>query len=540
MDVRLPDGTIIQGVPDGISKADLTNKLVKNGYGAALSSAEDRAMADPTRDMSGPERFRAGWGKRVADTMRGAQQITGAGDQGALQQEIDQSKTLDQPLMRTPGGVAGNITGGVATYLPTLAIPGANTYLGAAALGAGQGAIEPVQTGGSRAAQAGVGAIGGAIGQGAGNVIGRAIRPVQPSLSPETQRLAQVAGQHGIPLSVGQQTGSRPLQIAESVLEQLPLTSGPQLARRQTQQEAYNAAVGGTFGSPERALTPDVFGEARRRIGQQFTDLSARNTMQADNQFITQLAQVEQNAQRYLTPDVGRVVLNRVDDVLARVENGVMTGQAYRNLDSEIGRAMRGTANGDMRHALGELRDTLRGAMDRSISAADQATWQGARRQYANMSTVAPIAGRNEAGNVSGRTLLNAANTANPNARFGGPGDLSELGRVGRSFVADQIPNSGTAQRQAAQALLTGGGGAVVGGTGAALTGNNPLEGAALGAGIMAGGIVSPRIIQALMNSPLGERYLTRGLLALSPREQRVISGVLSAAGSPALLEGQR
>lgn len=32
MDVRLPDGTIIQGVPDNISKAELTAKLARNGY----------------------------------------------------------------------------------------------------------------------------------------------------------------------------------------------------------------------------------------------------------------------------------------------------------------------------------------------------------------------------------------------------------------------------------------------------------------------------------------------------------------------------
>ena len=30
MDVRLPDGTIIKGVPDGMSKADLTAKLAAN------------------------------------------------------------------------------------------------------------------------------------------------------------------------------------------------------------------------------------------------------------------------------------------------------------------------------------------------------------------------------------------------------------------------------------------------------------------------------------------------------------------------------
>lgn len=32
MDVRLPDGTVIRGVPDGMSKADLTAKLARNGY----------------------------------------------------------------------------------------------------------------------------------------------------------------------------------------------------------------------------------------------------------------------------------------------------------------------------------------------------------------------------------------------------------------------------------------------------------------------------------------------------------------------------
>lgn len=42
MDVRLPDGTIIRGVPDGMSKADLTSKLARNGY--------DMSKLPPTAD----------------------------------------------------------------------------------------------------------------------------------------------------------------------------------------------------------------------------------------------------------------------------------------------------------------------------------------------------------------------------------------------------------------------------------------------------------------------------------------------------------
>lgn len=46
MDVRLPDGTVIKNVPDGISKADLTAKLKANGYD--VSKLEAPAPAQPS------------------------------------------------------------------------------------------------------------------------------------------------------------------------------------------------------------------------------------------------------------------------------------------------------------------------------------------------------------------------------------------------------------------------------------------------------------------------------------------------------------
>ena len=47
MDVRLPDGTIIKNVPDGMSKADLTAKLQSNGYDIAK-------LASPAPQEAGP------------------------------------------------------------------------------------------------------------------------------------------------------------------------------------------------------------------------------------------------------------------------------------------------------------------------------------------------------------------------------------------------------------------------------------------------------------------------------------------------------
>ena len=65
MDVRLPDGTIIKGVPDGMSKADLTAKLQANGYDMSklgLAAPASTAMPGPrepslyqrTREMVSP------------------------------------------------------------------------------------------------------------------------------------------------------------------------------------------------------------------------------------------------------------------------------------------------------------------------------------------------------------------------------------------------------------------------------------------------------------------------------------------------------
>ena len=47
MDVRLPDGTVIKGVPDGMSKADLTAKLQANGYDTSKLMGDQSAAAPP-------------------------------------------------------------------------------------------------------------------------------------------------------------------------------------------------------------------------------------------------------------------------------------------------------------------------------------------------------------------------------------------------------------------------------------------------------------------------------------------------------------
>lgn len=95
---------------------------------------------DPTQGMSGPEKFFAGAGKAFVDIGRGAGQLVGLVDQ----KDIDEDRRLSEPLMKTSAGMAGNVVGNLAAFAPTAFVPGANTYLGSAAIGAGAGLLNPV------------------------------------------------------------------------------------------------------------------------------------------------------------------------------------------------------------------------------------------------------------------------------------------------------------------------------------------------------------------------------------------------------------
>jgi hypothetical protein len=79
MDVRLPDGTVVQNVPDGISKAELTAKLKSNGYDVSKLSEPKftprETKEEPSAFMAPLQGFSAG----VGNVMFGGQKLLGMG-----------------------------------------------------------------------------------------------------------------------------------------------------------------------------------------------------------------------------------------------------------------------------------------------------------------------------------------------------------------------------------------------------------------------------------------------------------------------------
>lgn len=506
---EMPDGRVARfEVPEGTSP-EQAQAMIAQAVKPTVKQTDINGPTNPTEGMSGLQKFAAGAGKAFMDVGRGVGQLVGAVDQNS----IDEAKKLDAPLMNTGAGMAGNVVGNMAAFAPTMAIPGANTLTGASLIGAAMGGSQPVATGESRLQNAAMGGAGGFAGQGIANTMGRVARPVQSSLNPVEAGLAQKASQMGIPLTIGQKTGSRPLQITESVLENLPFTADKQLAIKEAQRMAFNKATSKTIGENADLITPEVLNSAKTRIGKQFQDLSARNVVGLDSEFVDALAKVDASKTVFSSSKIS----DTIEKALELASQGKISGTEYQKVRSSLGKAASSafSTDAELGQALKSIRSALDAAAERSISSADKKAWGQARQQWQALKVLekaaAPTSADAVAGNVSPAKLANALNSVDKNFKYGtGQQELGDLARVGKAFIQDSIPNSGTAQRTFYQNLI-----------------ENPLRVIPGAAGV--GSIP----IQAMMNSKLGQSYLMNGMI---PQNQ--VTGLLGAAGGRGLALG--
>lgn len=556
MNVELPDGTVIQDVPDGTSKIDLLTKLQRNGYDvSALIQKMAGEMA--LSGMSGPEKFAAGAGKAVSDLWRGAKQLVG----GASRTDVDETRNRDAALMGSGAGLAGNITGNLAAVAPSAFIPGVNTYTGAAALGGLFGAASPLGTGDSRVINTAAGTVAGAGGQFLGRALGRAIRPVTSKLGPEQEQLAQAAAREKIPLTAGGATGSKPVQIIESVMENLPMTSKTQLAGREAQQRAYTAAAlrragmeSDVAGAPEllsqkRSLGGELGSIAERNRVRLFTPAETPHAAYTDWQMVPSVAganrggagvmdAIAREAETKLPEESAKRVSDVVNKILAQTDKeGFLSGMNYQGWREPLRNLAKGNDAESM--FFGRIRRALDQEFKGQLTGADATAFEKASRRYANLKTIMDAMGGPgnlpATGQVAPAQLGMAVGRAmGREGKALGRGDLNELARVGQVFVKPQIPNSGTAERMLVQGLLTGAGGIYggirggLGGGGEDVNWRGMVTGAGTGALAGFGGaLLAPRVAQAIMNSPMGQAYLKKGIIPIDESGRKIIADAL-------------
>lgn len=164
---QLHDGTSLE-FPDGTDQS-IIQRTVKNVLGQRPKAP------DPTEGNNVFENIAAGMGKGMVSSARALGMPASILESFGLPSTKEEAGRLDAPLMKTSGGKFGNVIGVAAPAALGTLIPGANTYIGATAIGAGTGAA--LTEGGllDRAEGALFGAAGGAAGKGIGDVLGAVV-----------------------------------------------------------------------------------------------------------------------------------------------------------------------------------------------------------------------------------------------------------------------------------------------------------------------------------------------------------------------------
>lgn len=334
----------------------------------------------------------------------------------------------------------------------------------------------------------------------AGGMVGgiAATRAATPfPISPERAALTRTLENEGVNITAGDRTGRLGLRYMESAANDVPFGGHGIGAAKEMQAERFTRAILRRVGENAPRATPEVLDRAFTRIGGQFDNLAARNTLSVDPRFVNDVVTARNQYNQMVAPSArAPIVENMVRDIYDRLAagGGDMPGAVYQAWRSRLDKAAR-SSGGDpqLQESLFSIRNALDDAMGRSISPADQQAWAQARRQYRNMIVVekaATAAGENAAqGLISPSQLRNAVVAQNRRAYARGDGDFGELARAGEGILKP-LPQSGTAPRLAAQHTLT-----AIGALGAG------APGAAIGA------VATPLGARALMSGPV-QAYL--------------------------------
>ena len=405
---QMEDGRIARfDVPEGTTpeQAQTLMQAHFSGNTAQSIKASNPGEYDPTspeykakNTATGTfyENAMAGVGKAAVDTGRGIKGLFTDNSKDVLE-----SRARDAELMKTGGGLVGNIGGNIGMMVtPGLALKGLagvaglagagragmalntagnsliapTTIPGALGLGAVTGAIQPASSMGERGLNTLIGGAAGAGGQAAFRGLSRM---VSPNTSPEVRTLLN----EGVTPTPGQILGGG-FKRAEEGLTSLPIVGDAiKGGQRRAVDEFSNAAINRAL-QPIGARLPrglqghDAVAYAGDTLSARYDALMPRLTTSMDGQMIGELNQLRNSIGSGSINPVQAQQFERIlnNDVLIKYQgpNATVTGETLKQIESDLGqlsKTYRTSPDPDQRllgNALREVQAIVRGNVQRA------------------------------------------------------------------------------------------------------------------------------------------------------------------------------
>lgn len=471
-------------------------------------------------------------GSGISDTIQGVRQLLGK----ETAQDVDVKRETDRPLKTDLEGKAINLLG---KTLPAFATPGGfirgagGPLFENAAIGAAQGAVEPVGTGESRAMNIGAGALGG----GALSVLPAAMRRNLAGMDPETRALAEEAQRRGMPLSYADVTPSGWVRDLRSIMDDSILPGMSSAGQRDAKQEAFHRMTGSAWGVPRSTHTPTQLQGDKATIGGDIENMWAQHDIPlfgGFNGLEANLARRRADAAEFGTAPgtVGNTVDVNIrrgleDQLISPTGTGdVLPGRNAFATQKNWRKKYEGGTDEVSDAMMGARQDVI-DAYRQQLNPVERAAFDERRSQFRAASALNKVMAKNSVGRA-GREIGDIRPTDLSSAveqSYGGTALDSPFGnvpRIGEKFLTDRTIRTGGSNR--------------------ALLQNAGVIGAASGAGLLGGTASLPFLAGSyglglgashLMNSPSFLRFLQNGgYRAGRPALDRLVAGAGPRAAS--------
>lgn len=523
--VQGPDGKTytIEG-PEGASDEEVIAQAQK----LLAPQKPDEFAFDPERDMSMAGRFVAGMGQGVSKIGRAIGQAAGQ----YSDEELAEASRLDAPLMKSGAAKAGAFTGGVMALAPTMMIPGANTYAGAAGIGALTGAMTTEGGLEDRAKAAGLGALGGAAGKFAGDKItAKLAEMAQAKAAQSALQQGQNATKDATLLN-GRNVGyvvppsqidgaSIAARVAEGLGGKIKTEQAASIRNQAVTNDLARAELGLQKGAP---ITPQTLANIRKQAGSAYETVAKSGRVYVDKNYLNDVANLGGQYRKVLQ-DFPELANQEVEGLVTALWKGDFDARSAVELVKKFrSDGVKNTVSMDpSKNALGkaqlEASKLMDDMLDRHMMAQGApdavAALKDARQLIAKSYTVQNALNQGT-GNVRANKLANLLQKEKPLS-----GGLKQAAEFAQAYPKSMQEIAGVAPYSVLDAFGAGVGSAI-----------NPLITAGVAARPMVRSMVLSKAAQARMNPSYG----SNGLMELLDQGASSIPGNLMLRTAPIAL----
>ena len=381
----------------------------------------------------------AGAGKAFTDIGRRVGQATGF----VSRTDIDKVKEQDAPLMNTKAGMAGNIAGNVAAFLPTAAIPGANTATGAGLVGTLVGGMQTTGTGDSTLKNMALGGVtGGATQYGLNKAAGALTNRLgRKSAEATASKIANMGRDDAVQSArqagyVIPPTSANPTK-KNAVLESL---GGKLLTEQKASvknQDITNSLAKRALGLGDDVhLNDELINGIKKTAGESYEALKSAGSFVSDKQFVKDLSSAGGGYKEFIK-EFPELANKEVDNLLSAFNKPEMSasglvegvkklrfdaGKNLRSMDPEkvtLGRVQKKIAN------------SVEDLMERNLIQRDMVgvldDFKKGRTMYAKASTIHEA--MDETGNVSAKAIAKMMDKGKMMT-----GEMEQIAKFGSTF----------------------------------------------------------------------------------------------------------